>query len=543
MRKLLAGATTALLILPVLTSAQTVDELRAQAQALLIKIQQLQQQLGATPVANPGTGVVIDSSTCPQIGRVLYIGDTGDDVTRLQQFLARDPSIYPEAIISGYYGTLTEAAVQRWQARFNIVSSGTPATTGFGQAGPRTAAAMSLQCSTYGGGYGGGGNTGGTVGGYISVTPISGNAPLTVRVEATVNTVNSCTGATYIIEYGDGTNTSSIPVPGGNCQQMIQSFTHTYQNPGTYLVALSSGAHRTTATVVVTGAGTQPPSTGTSDSISASPTSGDAPLSVQFSGTMNGSRSCDGGVYTLVFGDGQSTQLSYPADGCQAYSFNITHEYSSAGTLTARLYRGTQTSSVSASVTITVSGSSVSDSLEVAPTSGQAPLSVSFSGVINGSKSCNGGTYTLSFGDGQTTALQYAASCQAFSYSVTHQYTSGGTFSANLYRGTQTSSPSDSAVITVSGSSVPYSIVSVTPAVGGNVYATGVQISYPACAAYSFSWGDNSTPTTVGVKTGCTGNTSTATLNHTYTQGGNYTVYLKDGSNVVKSTASVVISN
>jgi peptidoglycan hydrolase-like protein with peptidoglycan-binding domain len=67
-------------------------------------------------------------------------------VAALQQFLAEDPSLYPEGTVSGYFGALTEAAVQRFQARYGIVSSGSAATTGYGAIGPKTRAKMnSLQ--------------------------------------------------------------------------------------------------------------------------------------------------------------------------------------------------------------------------------------------------------------------------------------------------------------------------------------------------------------------------------------------------------------
>ena len=52
--------------------------------------------------------------------------------------LASDSTIYPEGIISGYYGSLTVKAVQNFQIKYGIVSSGTPTTTGYGLAGPET---------------------------------------------------------------------------------------------------------------------------------------------------------------------------------------------------------------------------------------------------------------------------------------------------------------------------------------------------------------------------------------------------------------------
>ncbi len=46
--------------------------------------------------------------------------------------------IYPEELITGYYGKLTVKAVQRFQCKYGIVCSGTPETTGYGLAGPIT---------------------------------------------------------------------------------------------------------------------------------------------------------------------------------------------------------------------------------------------------------------------------------------------------------------------------------------------------------------------------------------------------------------------
>jgi len=60
------------------------------------------------------------------------------EVTRLQKWLARMPEIYPESLITGHFGPATEQAVQRYQAKHGIVSSGAPETTGYGVMGPKT---------------------------------------------------------------------------------------------------------------------------------------------------------------------------------------------------------------------------------------------------------------------------------------------------------------------------------------------------------------------------------------------------------------------
>lgn len=172
------------------------------------------------------------------------MGSSGNDVRALQQFLAQDPNVYPEGTVTGYFGSLTLKAVKRFQINHDIVSSGTPSTTGFGIVGARTRAAIASLCS--------GQKTAAHAGGYFTVTPISGTASLTVNGTAFVNTVNSCDSATYILDYGDGTQSQQIPVNAGACAQQTNDFSHTYQNAGTYQLTLSAGSHHTTATIVVT---------------------------------------------------------------------------------------------------------------------------------------------------------------------------------------------------------------------------------------------------------------------------------------------------
>jgi len=75
--------------------------------------------------------------------KALWKGMRNDEVKKLQELLASDPSVYPEGIVTGYFGPLTEKAVQRFQKKYGIVSSGTPDTTGYGLVGPRTLAKLS----------------------------------------------------------------------------------------------------------------------------------------------------------------------------------------------------------------------------------------------------------------------------------------------------------------------------------------------------------------------------------------------------------------
>ena len=64
------------------------------------------------------------------IARQLDQGDRGPDVRQLQELLASNSEIYPEGLVTGYYGPLTAQAVSRLQERAGLPS--------VGRVGPRT---------------------------------------------------------------------------------------------------------------------------------------------------------------------------------------------------------------------------------------------------------------------------------------------------------------------------------------------------------------------------------------------------------------------
>ncbi len=412
-------------LVPVAVSAATPDELRAQINDLLSRIQTLQQQIGATPTPTPSTPTPTAGGSCPRVSRVLKLGSTGADVTRLQQFLATDSSVYPEAQVTGYYGSLTEAAVKRFQCKNKIVCDGDAASTGYGVTGPRTASILALQCPDTGSTSGGTGQ----VSGFIKVTPTSGVTPLNVVVEATINTAHSCTANTYTIDYGDGSYPATLVQPANGCAEIQQTFSHVYTTGGTYQVILRSGTHQVSATVAVTQGANIP---GASDAISGAPTSGSAPLTVNFSGLVNAAAQCNAGPYSINFGDNQTASIAVA--GCGGTNFVVPHTYSNTGSYTARLYRGNPAVNAG-SVAITVGGS--------VSTSGGA---FSVSGGVNGNplqaralfdltSSC--AQYDLDWGDGTAHAQQSDGSCSGgtFGKEVTHTYSTGGAYTVTLRRG------------------------------------------------------------------------------------------------------------
>lgn len=67
-------------------------------------------------------------------------GVQSEDVIRLQKLLSTKPEIYPTGLVTGYFGALTEKAVQTFQLKYGIVNS--KIDTGFGVVGPKTRAKL-----------------------------------------------------------------------------------------------------------------------------------------------------------------------------------------------------------------------------------------------------------------------------------------------------------------------------------------------------------------------------------------------------------------
>ncbi len=94
-----------------------------------------------------GTGSTGGGVVCmPSQGPRIMLGSRGTEVATLQRALAADRSLYPEGAVSGYFDAATERAVQRFQAQSGIVTSGTPATTGYGAVGAQTRAGLVRMC-------------------------------------------------------------------------------------------------------------------------------------------------------------------------------------------------------------------------------------------------------------------------------------------------------------------------------------------------------------------------------------------------------------
>lgn len=101
------------------TEQQIIEKLQQQVEELKRQLAQLQLQI-AFQTTNQ-----TNQSCSLAFGQDLYYGLTSSEVKCLQQFLANlGESIYPEKLITGFYGPLTQAAVQRYQALKGIITTG-----------------------------------------------------------------------------------------------------------------------------------------------------------------------------------------------------------------------------------------------------------------------------------------------------------------------------------------------------------------------------------------------------------------------------------
>lgn len=71
--------------------------------------------------------------------RPLALGLRHADVSKLQEALKTDSSVYPEGLVTGYFGPTTLRAVQKFQEKYGIAAKG---EVGYGLVGPKTRARL-----------------------------------------------------------------------------------------------------------------------------------------------------------------------------------------------------------------------------------------------------------------------------------------------------------------------------------------------------------------------------------------------------------------
>lgn len=224
--------------------------------------------------------------------------------------------------------------------------------------------------------------------------------------------------------------------------------------------------------------------------LSATPSSGTAPLSVSFdaSGSNEPSGACGTiASYTLAFGDG-TTPVTQPAS-----SPTFTHTYQNPGNYNASLIVTDslgQTSTNPAEVTITATAAGTNHPpvavLDANPAAGAPPLTVSFDATRSSDPDFSDTiqNYTFSFGDG-------SGNVSGGHPTVSHTYTSPGTFTARLIvtdsRGASNqNTDTDHVSIMVMQASTP------TPTPGGSATPTATP---GASATPTATPGGSATPT------------------------------------------------
>ena len=186
-----------------------------------------------------------------------------------------------------------------------------------------------------------------------AANPGSGNAPLTVNFQGSA-TPSNCTGnVTYSWDFGDGqTSTQQNP-------------THTYTNQGNYTVNMTA----TIAGVTCSRSGTitvnQGPTCTLACTAQAAPTSGNAPLAVNFTSTATPSNCTGQPSYSWNFGDGQTSTQQNPS-----------HTYNSAGTYNWTLTVSIGQTTCTKNGTVSVSGGGTGIDMTVGTASGSAGSNV-----------------------------------------------------------------------------------------------------------------------------------------------------------------------
>ncbi len=209
-----------------------------------------------------------------------------------------------------------------------------------------------------------------------------------------------------------------------------------------------------------------------------SPTTGQAPLTVNFTGSAAGGTTPYS--YSWNFGDGGSSTTQNPS-----------HSYSTAGTYTATLtVRDNASATASSTVNISlVASTPLSANVVAAPTSGQAPLAVNFSGSASGGITPY--SYRWVFGDGGTSTSQ----------NPSHTYSIAGNYTATLtVTDSASSTNSKSVSITVTAATSPVVVTASADPTSGlaplAVAFSGTATGGTAPYTYSWTFGDGGTANT-----------------------------------------------
>lgn len=116
---------------------EQIEQLQQRVQSLAEEVANQQEDLSeqiseeeedesaTTSEESATTSLPEQASDVARIARQLSQGDRGPDVRQLQELLASNSEIYPEGLVTGYFGPLTNQAVTRLQQQVNLPTTGT----------------------------------------------------------------------------------------------------------------------------------------------------------------------------------------------------------------------------------------------------------------------------------------------------------------------------------------------------------------------------------------------------------------------------------
>ncbi len=327
-------------------------------------------------------------------------------------------------------------------------------------------------------------------------------SPTTALEGKNISFSASPTGGTgpfqYLWTFGDGTNAT------------LQDPSHAYKGAGNYssrvVLTDSTGV---TASATVNVSITAPPGALTV-SFTATPTSGTAPLTVHFTPHVTGGKTPY--AYRWTFGNGTASSTvtnpvyTYGASGVFPAELNVTDGSGNSSTY---------------SQSISVSAPAFSALVSATPTSGPAPLTVSFVSTILGGAAPF--TYAWNFGDTHV----------ATTADPTHTFNSSGSYNVTL-RVTDAPSAGQVADAWVLVNVTAIAPLQVTVQPGGCVSA-GSAMTFSASVnggtspyAYNWSFGDG-TPVV---------STSASSVTHTYNLSGSYALSVRVTDAAQRSTVT-----
>ncbi len=318
----------------------------------------------------------------------------------------------------------------------------------------------------------------------FSGTPTTGSAPLTV------NFTDLSTGSptSWSWNFGDG-GTSTLQNP-----------SHVYSAAGQYTVSLTAtngtGPNTATKTNYITVSAAAPVA-----DFSGTPTTGSAPLTVNFTDLSTGSPTS----WSWNFGDGGTSTLQNPS-----------HIYSAAGQYTVSLTatNGAGPNTATKTNYITVSAAAPVANFSGTPTTGSAPLTVNFTDLSTGAPT----SWSWNFGDGGTSTLQ----------NPSHIYSAAGQYTVSLTatNGAGPNTATKTNYITVSAAA-PVADFSGIPHLGpGSAERSHfTDLSTGSPTSWSWNFGDG-------------GNSTLQNPSHIYSAAGQYTVSLTATNGAGPNTAT-----